>query len=215
MKAFEKNLTRARRFVEVFDAGDLHPEPTKRRGKGQPSKHENELLRASVIMGIGTLDAYLSDVAAEVLVAQLESATSNPGESARNVLHRVTKEIDTLPLELALVTDPRQRSRIARERIADYLSNRVSNHGPKGVVTTLERMGCAVDWSAIVVPQDLVTKTAKDPPAALEEWTGKRHQLVHQGREIQVVRKKAGGLLDLVDAIAHMVDAAALAVYSG
>jgi cob(I)alamin adenosyltransferase len=87
------------------------------------------------VFAIGALDAYLSDVAAEVLVAQLERART-PNADARNLLRRILKEIDTLPFELALTTDSDERRRLAQEAISEHLTDRISNHGAKGVAAT-------------------------------------------------------------------------------
>lgn len=51
------------------------------------------------LSSVGALDAYLSDVAAEVLVAQLSDGNAS-ADQARKTLARVDKEIPTLALEL-------------------------------------------------------------------------------------------------------------------
>jgi hypothetical protein len=179
-KAFKLTVKRPQALLEMFDAGSLKPGPGKKRSAGQPSWQENELLRASVITAIGALDAYLSEVAAEVLVAQLERADI-PDSDARGVLRRVMDEIKTLPFELALITDATKRREAARAAIQEHLDNRVSNHGATGVVATLARMGQAVDWSKLnsgVTPNLKLPGVKNEPAALLDAWTIRRHQLV-------------------------------------
>lgn len=207
-KTFQLTIKRPRALLEMFDAGSLKPTDGAKRSRGKPSWQENELLRASVITAIGALDAYLSDVAAEVLVAQLENADT-PGSDARNVLKQVMDEIKTLPLELALVTDVSKRREVARAAIQEHLANRVSNHGAKGVAATLGRMGETIDWSKLdnCVTPNLKFKGAKDSPAALlDAWTQRRHELVHQGKAVRISSSAAHALLDFVIAIASAVD---------
>lgn len=212
MNALQTNLKRPRALLEMFDAGSLKPEPGDRRGRGKPSWQENELLRAAVIVGIGALDAYLSDVAAEVLLAQLERA-STPTSDARGVLRQVMKEIDTLPIELALLAEPSERREVARTAISDHLANRVSNHGAKGVATTVGRMGKTMDWAGLdqEVPASLIVGGVKaTAPAVLDEWTKRRHRLVHQSKALKIKGDQARGLVDFVEAIARVVDRTAL-----
>lgn len=210
--AVTKNLDRARALSRIFDSGNLKPKPGDRRGPGNPSGEERELLRAAVIFSIGALDAYLSDVAAEVLVGQLEKARL-PTPDARNLLRRIQSEIPTLPFELALTNDRDERLQIAQDAIGEHLSNRVSNHGAKGVASTLGRLGAAVDWEAVPLApaSSLRTTTTTSCADVLDRWTDMRHQLVHQGKAIKVNAEQARELIDFVDAIVQHVDKQALA----
>ena len=207
-KAFKLTIKRPQALLEMFDAGSLKPKKGDKRSAGKPSWQENELLRASVITAIGALDAYLSDVAAEVLVAQLEHADT-PGSDARNVLKQVMDEIKTLPLELALVTDAGKRREAAQRAIQEHLANRVSNHGAKGVAATLARMGEVIDWARLngsVTPKLKLSGVSDNPAALLDAWTLRRHQLVHHGKALKIMSPAAHALVDFVIAIAAEVD---------
>jgi hypothetical protein len=207
-EAFLLTIKRPRALLEMFDAGSLKPKAGDTRSPGKPSWQENELLRAAVITAIGALDAYLSDAAAEILVAQLENANA-PGSDARLVLKQVLDEIKTLPLELALVTDAERRRDVAKAAIQDHLVNRVSNHGAKGVAATLTRMGESIDWSKLdsAVTPNLKLANVRDKPAALlDAWTTRRHQLVHHGKALRIGSPAAKALVDFVEAIAAVVD---------
>ena len=207
-----KNLDRTRALQRIFEAGSLKPQPGDKRGGGQPSGEERELLRAVVVFAIGALDSYLSDVAAETLVAQLEKSAI-PSESARALLRRMMKEVDTLALELALTTDPTQRRAVAREAISDHLSNKVSNHGPKGIAETMSRLGTEANLSKIDMTPfaPLQTTERKSAPDVLQYWTDRRHALVHQGVAIKVNMEQSRALIDFVEALADHVESQALA----
>jgi len=216
MSALRTNLERAQAFTRIFDAASTKPTPGTKRGRGKPSREENELLRAAVIFSLGALDAYLSDVATEVLIAQLDKAATGPNTDTRALLRRVMNEIPTLPMELALAGNTKLRHQIIRDALADHLGNRVSNHGPKGVSDTLQRMGEAVDWDDVSVPPGLGTtasgtKKPADAAAALKHWTQIRHGLIHQGKRPQVKSEPAKALIEFVTAIATHVDSKAQA----
>jgi hypothetical protein len=192
----------------MFDAGSLKPKKGERRGTGKPTTQENELIRASVIVTIGALDAYLSDVAAEVLVAQL-GTTQPRSDPARSLLRRILKELDTLPLELALLSDQDDREAVVGDALRDHLTNKVSNHGAKGVVATAERMGAQFDWTRIEnrIPASLALSNDPPSPAGLlDAWTTRRHALVHQGRALRISSPRARALVEFVEAIVEEVD---------
>jgi hypothetical protein len=209
---FEKNLGRVRALQAIFDADSLRPRQNPQgRGRGTSSAEEKELLRAVAVFAIGILDAYLSDVAAEVLVAQLERART-PSTEARALFRRILREIETLPFELALTTDPDERQRLAREAVSEHLTNRVSNHGAKGVAATLGRLGCeGFDWGVVDMAALPVLRTAanRGPAEVLDIWTENRHRIIHQGIAVVVRADQARELIEFVEALARHVDAEA------
>ena len=91
-QALGKNLTRARYFLDIHEATQ--------KGPGKPDREQRELTRGAIVFAIGALDAYLSEVSAEVMLAQFEAATLT-GKS-RDVLKDVTRQTPTLALEAAL-----------------------------------------------------------------------------------------------------------------
>lgn len=207
-KAFRKNIARPKALQTMFDAGSLKPKKGDRRSSGKPTTQENELLRASVIVTIGALDAYLSDVAVEVLVAQLRVSQPRSDE-ARSLLRRVLKEVDTLPLELALLSDQDDREAVVADALRDHLTNKVSNHGARGVVSTVERMGAKFDWARLEnkIPAWLALSGDPASPAGLlDAWTVRRHALVHQGRALRIKSPRARALVTFVESIAEEVD---------
>jgi hypothetical protein len=207
-EAFRKNIARPKALQAMFDGGSLKPKKSDRRGTGKPTTQENELLRASVIVTISALDAYLSDVAAEVLVAQLRSSQPR-SDDVRALLRRVLKEVDTLPLELALLSDQDDREAVVADALREHLLNKVSNHGAKGVAATVERMGARFDWASLEkkIPASLpLSKDPTSPAGVLDAWTERRHALVHRGRALLITSPRARALVKFVESIAVEVD---------
>lgn len=213
----EKNLDRTRAFTRIFFAGSTKPGPGQKRGPGKPSEEEKELLRAAVIFSIGALDAYLSEAAAEVLVAQLEAADTVPTTGARTLLKRVAREMDTLALELALTTDRDRRRAVARQALLDHLTSSVSNHGTKAVAATLERMGEARPggvWDALDLSLSKwphLATSGRKSAAILDHWTDNRHKVVHEGKAVAVNGDHARELIDFIAALCAEVDRVAVA----
>jgi hypothetical protein len=210
LQNFKWNIRRSRALLDMFDAES----PKKEKNRvGKSSWQGRELLRASIIVTIGALDAYLSDVTAEVLVSQLESGriVSEPGRAA---LKRISKDMDTLALELALVTKQSTRKQVAIEKINHFFDTQVSNHGSKGVAAAVSRMGEIMDWTALdsKIPQHAHRSLTKSGGAAsvLDEWTTNRHQLVHQGRALKIKSVEARAAADFVELIVGHADAIAL-----
>lgn len=213
-KVLNKNLDRSRAFTKMFFAA------TQKRGRGQPSQEENELKRAAVIFSIGALDAYLSEVSAEVLITQLERANVCQNGDARQLLRRIAKEIDTLPLELALVTDVQTRRAVARDALLDHLTSSVSNHGSTAIATTLRRIGVEDIrslWATLDDQRPYWPKLAtasRTSAAILDHWTGVRHEIVHRGVAPRVAGQQAEELIEFVATVGKAVDSQAIAALS-
>lgn len=164
---------------------------------------------------IGVLDAYLSEVSAEVLVTQLENAHL-PNSSARSMLKRIIKEVDTLALELALTTDPDARRAAARQALLDYLTSSVSNHGARAVAATLDRVGSpdlAALWNAVDArgaKWPHLATAGRRSAAILDHWTGLRHKIVHEGAAPQVTGDQARELIEFVAVLCREIDKRAM-----
>lgn len=153
------------------------------------------------------------------MVKQLGAASSQPNEASRSLLRRVLKEVDTLPIELAMVADDTRRRTLIRDALQDHLSNRVSNHGASAIATTLQRMGAEFDglWAEVDTRADLWpglhrSGGPRGSAAILDEWTRKRHRIVHGGEAVRVLGPQVRQLIDLIDAIGTAVDARALQI---
>jgi hypothetical protein len=198
-KAFDLNIERAGYFLELHE--DLQD------GKrGAPVTPVRELPRASVVFAVGALDAYLSDVSAEVLLTLLSRTVATT--EVRDLLAKIQKEVPTLALEVLLLADAVARRKRVQEALSDHLYNKVSHHGPTGVATAVVRIGGkpADVWSG------LVSQGFANPEKELDGWTTCRHEIVHQGKKPAVGRPKAKECLELVAAVAAQVDAIAVKV---
>jgi hypothetical protein len=191
-KAFDKNIGRAAHFLSIHAKGQA--------GAGAPPLAYRELPRASVVFAIGAIDAYLSEVCAEVLVAQLQTAPATQGQEL--ILKQVQSTLPTLPIELCLM--PTRGARIVRlqESIANHFHNSVSNHGSKAVSNCLTLIGCKPTdlWSV------LEQRGHSRPQTHLDDWTNTRHQIVHQGRSSRVRRIQAKVLIDFAQALVARFD---------
>lgn len=215
---FVENLNRAEALLRMFRAGTLKPKPGDKRTRGVPSHEEQQMLRAAVVLTIGTLDAYLSDMVAEVIAAVITSGQA-PSEQARKTLRPIAKEFPEVGIELALMPIQADRQERARTLLVEHLTGPRSgtNHGVGGVNSALERISQPTTkvWSRLdpQVPaslgkRDPQTKKTVRPSAkdALEAWTKRRHTYVHRGDNSDVTLPQASGVAKLVAAVAMEVE---------
>ena len=192
---FDKNILRASYFLDLHD--QVQP------GVGPPKKPLRELPRGAVVFAVGAVDAYLSEVSAEVMLHQLQGdlATSD----ARETLRRVQQDIPTLSLEVVVLSSHSDRVQRLRDAIVDHLQNRVSHHGSKGVAMALQRMAVkpADLWSA------LGSQGYPDAASELDYWTDIRHQIVHQGKSPNVRKKRARKFIALAKVLVERIDSIA------
>jgi hypothetical protein len=198
---FDLNALRASYFLDIHEAGHARV--------GAPLNPYRELPRGAVVFAVGAVDAYLSEVSAEVLLNQLEREVATP--EARDVLRRVHADLPGLALEVAVLPAHEARVRRVRESITDYFYNRVSNFGSKALAATVTRIGGrpADLWAA------LAARGQPNASGNFDRWTEIRHQIVHQGRSPQVRRPEARACIELVRAIVHQVDSDAVRAIEG
>ena len=155
------------------------------------------------MFAIGALDAYLSEVAAEVMVAQFQRGQAT-GDS-RKILEAIQRTTPTLAIELAVAEPQVDRAAVLQKAIVDHFYDQVSNHGAKAVSTTVQRMGKSSKavWDAVEGAGE------ESPQERLEEWTVKRHAIVHRGQRPSVNREPARMCVKLVEVVCLEVDRAA------
>lgn len=189
-KAFDRNIQRAGYFLEI------HMDATG--GPGQPKRSLQELPRAAVVFAVGALDAYLSDVAAETLVERLQYGATS---AQRDVLTKVSKDIPVLALEVALLPDQEGRIAHVLAAISAHFTRRPA-HESKAVSQTVQLLdGHPVTvWDAV--------KAAGFPNGArdLDDWTEKRHKVIHRGESPRVNRTPAQKCVDLITTIVKMTE---------
>ncbi len=152
------------------------------------------------MFAVGALDAYLSEVAAEVMVAQFENGHAT-GDS-RKILEAIQRATPTLAIELAVAEPHVDRVAVLRRSIVDHFYDQVSNHGAKAVSATVQRMGRSPNgvWAAVEAAGEA------DPQERLDEWTSRRHAIVHRGQRPTVNREPARTCVKLVETICLAVD---------
>jgi hypothetical protein len=195
--AFLTNIERAGYFLDIHDAAHLKA--------GAPKLPFRELPRGAIVFAVGAIDAYLSEVSAEVIVHQLQQSLAPP--ELRELLRRVQSEVPALALEVALLKSADDRIQRVRDAIVDHFQNNVSNLGAKAVAAAAVRMGGkpADLWSA------LAGDGFADAPAELDFWTETRHEIVHQGKRPQVRKTRARAFIKLSKLVVERIDALAIA----
>lgn len=190
--AFDVNIQRASYFLDIHEATQS--------GAGAPTRPRRELPRGAIVFAVGAIDAYLCEVSAEILIAQVKQSSASA--ALRETLTRVQKEIPALALEVAFLDT--QASRMARihKSIVEYFQNQTSQFGAKGVSATITRLGGNPEdvWSV------LIQQGHHDPQQLLDRWTDVRHQIVHQGKKPRVWRPHARNFIQFAEALVQRVD---------
>lgn len=188
-KVFEANLERSRAFLRIFD--------NKRgggRNRGQPSSDEKELLRGSLVFAVGALDAYLSDLILEIVPAYTPNS-----QSLKTALKEIAKSDPGLALRVTLCPSDRDRRAEFQTALSDWLESK-SFQGAEKVMNALSYLGCALTWPEF----DIATQ--KSAAKELERITEERHDIVHRGRQPYVRRKPAEETIDLIAAMAGLIN---------
>lgn len=190
--AFMLNLTRARYFLEIHKNAQI--------GAGAPPLRYRELPRAAIVFAVGAIDAYLSEVTAEIMLRQLQVGPAN--NLAREVLKKVQQDIPTLAVEVAVLATNAERVQRIRDVIVDHFQNRVSNHGAKAVAAAMDRMGHAANevWN------HLLGLGHQQSAEYLEHWTTTRHRIVHQGQRPRVHRSQAERFVTFANDLVKRID---------
>ena len=195
-QAFDTNVGRASYFLDIHESAQ--------KGAGAPERRYRELPRGAVVFAVGALDAYLSEVSAEVMVRDLQKTVAS--NDAREILKRIHGDLPTLALEISVLPDQAERLQRIRDAIVDYFHNRLSMHRSKAVSSTAGRIGAkAADvWSAL--GSCGFGKAQED----LDRWTHIRHQIVHQGKSPPVRRPQARECITLITGIVGVADSFAV-----
>jgi hypothetical protein len=190
---FDINIRRASHFLDIHQ--QVHAGT-----HGAPVLALRELPRGAVVFAVGALDAYLSDVSAEVMIHQCEHGLVT-GDT-RGVMKTVSHQLPGLALELAVASEGVDRVERLRAAIVDHFQTAVSGHGPESVARVLERMS----GRASELWRGLEEAGFTDPAKALDQWTDKRHRIVHRGEKVSVPWKQGRECLELLTAVAGAVD---------
>lgn len=201
-----RNLRRALHLIEVY----------RRETDGRSGRSiDRELLRSSVVLAIGSLDAYLSDVSAEVLVATL--ARGERAGNHRRVLADTQKSMPHLALELAMAPSSADRKEMFEQAIVEHLQDHQSNHGAKAIDATLKRIGGSASrvWQAMADGSVDGVNTPGEARTLLEDFTDKRHRVIHRGKLPRVNEQAASRCGKLIQELMIAVDSEALRLMDG
>jgi hypothetical protein len=160
--------------------------------------------RVAVVFAVGALDAYLSDVSADVMIFQCQQGLV--GGDTRAIMRAINQQLPGLALELSVVENHVERMDRIRTAITDHFTTSVSGHGPEAVARAVERMG----GKAADLWKSLTEDGFDEPAASLAEWTDNRHRIVHRGEKVSVTWRQGRECLALLHAISARVDGFAM-----
>ncbi len=154
------------------------------------------------MFAVGALDAYLTELAAETLVARLKDGKGN--SRMRDVLKRVSNEMPTLAIETAILAEGADRLALVQSAVVEHFQTAVSAFGPKAVARVVEMLDASTSnvWKAVA------ETGLKEAAERLDHWTGIRHKVVHQGQRVSVQRERdARTCVHLVKVVADAIEA--------
>ena len=177
------NLGRGETLLsEFFDRPGGRP-----RRAGQPRAHEQELLRSVLVLTVGALDAFLSELVIE-LVPRLARAGT-----AHAIFNRLMSENAGLILQ-AVYLSPDDLQRALADVIEGHFSAKVM-HGSRALRQ-------AVDWCNLGLSNnDFDGQRFLTALVTLDDWTDKRHRIVHRGELVRMRRDDATDVIELVRSI--------------
>ena len=165
------------------------------RARGRPRTHELELLRSVLVLAVGALDAYLSDLV-------VENFPSLAGSGDRDVFRRLEKARPGLALRLAFLDAKQRDAELVAALDAEFSGD--SMHGSKAVMRV-------ADWCDLGVgSSDFKSTEFPNTFADLDRWTETRHRIVHRGEKARMSRKDAGDIIDLIKHIGVVLNKAAI-----
>lgn len=191
--AFDTNIQRAGYFLDIHEATQA--------GRGAPELPRRELPRAGLVFAVGAIDAYLSDVSAEVIVAQLQQRPANSYD--RDVLRKIQQDVPTLSLEVALLEDGAARLDRIRAVILEHFYANVTAIGSRAVAAAVQRMDRkpADLWNAIA------GRGYENPAHYVDQAADMRHRIVHRGERVPISRDNARWYVGLAARVVHQIDA--------
>jgi hypothetical protein len=192
-KRLRKNLNRGDTLLEKF----FDRPGGKARSVGQPKSHEQELLRAVLVLSVGALDAFLSELLVELLPGL---ARASPDAA---VFDRISRENPGLVLRAMYLGG-----------IDEALAEAIEAHFQAKTMHGAKAVRQVSDWCALGL-SDAAYNTQRFTGAlqTLDEWTDKRHRIVHTGELVKMKRTDASDVIALVESIGRTLNDKAASVY--
>jgi hypothetical protein len=189
-KVFDLNVKRSRAFIRVFDGTETS------RKQGRPTNDEVELLRGALVFAVGALDNFITE-----LILELVPKFGCSGEAMKQPLTEIAKADPSLSLRVALAGTGNPEDEF-RNALSNWLETK-SFHGVEKILVALGYIGVTIDESTLPT-------TWKQ---SLNDFTERRHQIVHRGDKSVVKREQAQECTDLVEAIGKAINKAAVKLY--
>jgi hypothetical protein len=201
--AFKRLNTNLKRAETVLDRFFDNP-GGKPRKSGQPAAHEQELLRSVLVLAIGALDAYLSDVIIETLPRMAKVGTSG------KLFDRLASARPGLVLRAYLVGKDNDIEREIEKELAEAIEAEFAKDSMHGSGAALR----VSDWCALGLGRrDFDSADVSNPLQLLDDWTDKRHRIVHRGELVRLKRADATEVIKVVRSTARVVNDAAIRQY--
>jgi hypothetical protein len=190
-----KNLSRG----EVL-LGQFFDRPGgKARPPGQPKAHEQELLRSVLVLAVGALDSYLSDLLIEFLPKLASQG------AAEKVFDRLARENPGLVLRSVYVGGDAAREALTTAVEAQFEAKVM--HGSQAVRQV-------IDWCALGLGnRDFDSDKSPDALSTLDVWTDRRHRIVHRGELVKMRRQDATTIVELIRDIGKTLNDRTIATY--
>ena len=158
----------------------------------------SELLRAVLVLTFGALDAFLSELLIELLP---KIALASPEAT---VFDRIAKDNPGLILRAVYLGSPERDAALAEAVEAHFQAKTM--HGAKAVRQVS-------DWCALGLADAAFDSTKNSKVlSSLDDWTDKRHRIVHRGELVKLTRTNAGSLIELVESLGTTLNARAIKV---
>jgi hypothetical protein len=186
----ETNVNRSHAFIRVFDGTETN------RKQGRPTNDEVELLRGALVFSVGALDNFITE-----LILELVPKFGGNGEAMKQPLTEISKADPSLPLRVALA-GPDNAEDEFRDALGNWLETK-SFHGVEKIVAALRFIGVTMDESTL----------PGDWKKSLNEFTERRHKIVHRGNKNELRREKAQACTDLVEEIGKSINRVAVKLY--
>jgi hypothetical protein len=179
--AFDFNLERACNLLNLYH---------RQRNAGVAHKEIDDLLRASIVLAVGSLDAYVHDRISEELVPFIKRALKQNSNDL-DPLEKALKEVHTRDY-LSWLTQKRPFVQV--RRVIDSQMSRESLQHPGSIHTAFSLIGKKSIWPQCAA---LLKRKEKDLSDQLTFLTRRRNQIVHEGdREKSRLKKHQQRAID-------------------
>ncbi len=152
-----------------------------------------------LVLSVGALDAFLSELVIE-LMPRLAAAGS-----AESIFTLIMRDNSGLILQ-AVYLSPDDLQAALADAIEGHFQAKVM-HGSKAVRQ-------AWDWCNLRMSNnDFNTAEFPDALGSLDEWTEKRHKIVHRGELVRMRRDEAGDVIKLIRSVGKTLNDRAIALH--